>query len=184
MAELLRLLLDVLKALCPVQRVRPWERGVWFVWERHWRTVGPGIWPVIPGLMEIWPVSIVPKPHRLGLQPVTLRDTRSLNFSATVTVCVDDPLKALCNVDHWEVSTLDLVAALLAEHLADVDPERFDPARGKRDRLLAELAEEADAETRRFGVRVQAIRFDGFTVGAETLRVLWEPAAHPPHAGV
>lgn len=180
MAELLRLLLDLLERLAPAAKVNPWEVGVVSIWGRYWRTVRPGIYPVIPWLVDVHCVSIVPAIHGTPLQTITLRDGRALTFSATVTVQVDDAARAWNTVDRYAESTMELVSALLAEHLADVDPDRFDPARGKRDRLLAELASEADAETQRFGVRVRAIRFGNFAVGVRTLRLLTEPAALPP----
>lgn len=178
MAELLRLLLDLMERLAPAAKVSQWEAGVVAVWGRYWRTVGPGIYPLVPWVVDIHHVSLVPSIHGTALQTVTLRDRRALTFSATVTIQVDDPAKAWNAVERYSEATMELVSALLAEHLADVDPDRFDPARGKRDRLLAELAAEADAETQKFGVRVRAIRFGNFAVGVRTLRLLTEPAAH------
>jgi regulator of protease activity HflC (stomatin/prohibitin superfamily) len=178
MAELLRLLAELLERLAPVVKVSAWEAGVVAVWGRYWRTVGPGIYPVIPWLVDIHHVSMVPSIHGTALQTITLRDRRALTFSATVTIQVDDAAMAWNTVERYSETTMELVSALLAEHLADVDPDRFDPARGKRDRLLAELAQEADAETQKFGVRVLAIRFGNFAVGVRTLRLLTEPAVH------
>lgn len=179
MAELLRLILDTLAHLSPLQLVEPWQRAVWLVAGRHWRTVGPGIYPLIPYLMEVRPIDVVPAIYTTPLQTVTLRDKRTLTYSATFTVRVEDPAAAVCRVDYWPETTLELVSGLLAERLADVDPDRFDPARGKRDRLLEELRAEADAATALFGVRVQAIRFTNFALGIRALRLLTEPATLP-----
>ena len=180
MVELLQLLIQLAERLFPFRKIEQWETGVVSVLGRYWRTVGPLTYPVIPYLVDIHPVSVVPAIHGTPLQTITLRDGRALTFSATVTVQVDDAAKAWNTVERYAESTMELVSALLAEHLADVDPDRFDPARGKRDRLLAELASEADAETVKFGVRVRAIRFGNFAVGVKTLRLLTEPAALPP----
>ena len=179
MAELLKLVLDLIEKLAPLGKVSTWERGCYFVAGRFQGTVGPGVWPLIPWLCELPTVSMVPSIHGTPLQTVTLRDGRALTFSATVTVQVDDAAKAWNTVERYSETTMELVGALLAEQLADVDPDRFDPARGKRDRLLEELRAEADAATAAFGVRVRAIRFGNFAVGVRTLRLLTEPAALP-----
>ena len=132
-------------------------------------------------VLDLIPVSMVPSIHKTSLQTITLRDNRVLTFSATVRLRVENAARALNDVEHWPDATMELVSAILADHLADVDPVRFDPARGKRDRLLTELAEEADAETRKFGVRVESIHFPNFVLNVRTIRLLSEPAAHPPH---
>lgn len=126
--------------------------------------------------MDLRAVSVVPTIFCTPLQTVTLRDSRALTFSATITVQVEDPALAWNAVDQWHETTVELVSGLLSERLADVEPERFDPARGKRGRLLEELTKAADESTSAFGVRVHTIRFSNFAVGVRTIRLLTEKA--------
>lgn len=176
MAELLHLILEVLKFLWPLRLVDQWERGVWYVCGHYWRTVGPGVFPVLPWFMEVRPVNMVPAIHGTPLQTVTLRNKAQLTYSATVTVQVEDPAKALNEVDQWHETVIELVAGTLAERLAEADPERFDPDRRKRQRLLEELRAELDGEAQKWGVRVRVLRFNNFAIGVRTHRLLVERA--------
>lgn len=176
MGDFLRLLIDAAQFLWPLRLVEQWEVGVCYVFGRYWRTVGPGAYFVIPWFMEVRSVGIVPAIYTTPLQNVTLRDGRALSFSATITVQVEDAAKALNDVDQWPETTVELLCGMLSERMADVEPTRLDPARGKRDRLLEELRTDADDQTQVFGVRVKAIRFSNFTVGIRTYRLVMDKA--------
>jgi regulator of protease activity HflC (stomatin/prohibitin superfamily) len=183
-AELLQLLLHVFGYLWPFRVVRQWEGGVWYVWGRYWRTVGPGVWPVIPYFSDILAVSRAPAIYGTPLQTVTLRDKRQLTFSATITVQVEDAAKALNEVEAWHETVVELAAGRLAERLAEADPDRFEPDRKKRQRLLEELRAELDGEAQKWGLRVLGVRFNNFALGLRTYRLLSEPATirHTPPA--
>jgi len=160
----------------PFRRVEQWEAGLYYVLGRYWRTVGPGCWPLTPYFMDVVPVSMVPSIHGTALQTITLRDGLTLTYSATATVQVENAATATNAVDKWPETTMELIAGLLSERLADVDPKRFDPARNKRDRLLEELREEIDTATKVFGVRVRSLRFNNFALGVRTYRLMSERA--------
>jgi len=166
----------VMQYLWPFRGVRQWQRGCYYVCGRYWRTVGPGEWPVIPYFMNVIAVDVVPSIISTPLQTITLRDKRLAAFSATATLLVEDPRAALNDVDKYEETVAELVASVLAERIADADPERFDPAYGKRDRLLEELRVALDDATRVFGVRVLALRFTNFMTDVRTYRLLAERA--------
>ncbi|HET6576476.1 MAG TPA: SPFH domain-containing protein [Fimbriiglobus sp.] len=182
MSDLIRLLIEIWAAVWPFRLVRSWQQGVWFVCGRYWRTVGPGCWPVVPFFMELRPVEVVPSIWATPLQAITLRDKRALTYSAMVTVRVEDPAAALNLVDEWPESTLELVSGQLSETLAEVDPEGFDdPSYKKRANLMERIREAADAETRKFGVRVEKVRFNNFAVGVRTVRLLIDRATTADH---
>jgi regulator of protease activity HflC (stomatin/prohibitin superfamily) len=174
--DLLRLILDTLQAISPVRPVFAWERGVYLVCGRYWRTVGPGLWPVVPVLVEIRKLVTVPEIYPLPLQSVTLRDRSTLTYSASITVIVTDPHLAYCSVGHWSETVSELAAGVLSEGFADADPERFDPARGKRDRLLAELRKQINEACCDYGLSVTALRLNNFVKGVRTLRLLVDRA--------
>ena len=182
MSDLIRVLIELWTAVWPFRVVRPWQAGVWFVWGRCWKTVGSGVWPIVPFFMELRAVEIVPSIWSTPLQVVTLRDKRTLTYSAMVTVRVENPADALNMVDEWPESTLELVSGQLSETLAEVDPEGFDdPSYKKRANLMERIREAADAETRKFGVRVERVRFNNFAVGVRTFRLLMDRATTAEH---
>lgn len=172
MSELLRILIDIWVFIWPLKIVRAWEQGVWYVCGRYWRTVGPGCHPILPFFMELRPVIVTPGAWGTPLQTITLRDGKALTYSAMATLFVEDAALAMNAVTEWPETSMEVVAGLLSEQLADVDPSRFDAARGKRDRLIEELRKEADDATRKFGVRVQSLRFTNFMLGVRAYRHL------------
>jgi regulator of protease activity HflC (stomatin/prohibitin superfamily) len=185
-AELLRQILDLIRDLSPVRVVQQWQMGLYHVGGRYWRTVGPGVQLVIPYLCEVHKVSVVPAAATTPLQTVTLRDGRTLTFSVTITYAVSDANRAFNHVERYQETVIELASGVVAEVLADADPERFDPARGNRSRLLEEVREELDAECQRFGLAVHRLRLTNFALGVRTIRLLLDRAvlSEGNHLGV
>lgn len=183
MTEVFLKLIDIASSLVPVRYVRQWERGLYLVCGRYWRTVGPGPKLVLPGVCEVVRVPVVPEVYASPLQTVTLRDNSTLTFSASATVVVTDAAKAYLELGHYTETVQELVAAMLAEGLADADPERFDPARGKRDRLLNEQREEINGELARYGLQVVTLRLNNFVRGVRTVRLLLDRAVLTQQGG-
>lgn len=160
--------------LWPFKVVHKWEKGVWYIWGRYVGTVGPGIYPYLPFFMDLRPVSVVKSSWGTTMQTITLRDNRTLTFSAMVTLKVEEPDKALNNVEEWPETTIETVSGLLAEELAAVEPDKFEPQGGKRRNLLKLLVDEANKETLEYGVRVLSIRFNNFAIGLRAYRLLMD----------
>lgn len=176
MLELIRFLLDSAGSLIPFRLVWEWERGLRFFVGKYQRTVGPGIHFVIPGLMEVKKLSVVPEIHTTPLQTITLRDNRTLTYSASFTAEVVDPYLAYNKVGHYEETVVELAGRVISQELADADPTRFDPARGKRDNLIEEIRRELDEASRKYGVSVTALGLNNFVLGVRTIRLLMDRA--------
>lgn len=184
MADFLHLILSVLGRVSPVKIVPQWCSGLYMVAGKHRGTVGPGLKLVVPGLCDVVEISLVPRIEQTPRQSVTLRDGRHLTFTASLTLQVEDPAAAWLTVEKWQETCVELAAGQLAELLAEADPERFDPARGKRGRLLDEFRDELDGLTRAYGVRVRAVRFQDFVIGARPVRLLLDrPTGLAPAGG-
>lgn len=176
MTEVLRLLLDLLQPLWPLRIVWEWQRGLYFVGGRCVGVVGPGLKVVVPYLCDVRPVSVVPEIHQTPLQTVTLRDGSALTYSASLTVVVNDPRAAYTRIGHYAETVVELAARVLSEGLADADPKRFDPARGKRDKLLDELREEINQACGAYGLAITALGLNNFARGVRTVRLLLDRA--------
>jgi regulator of protease activity HflC (stomatin/prohibitin superfamily) len=176
MSEVLLKLLDFAGAICPLRIVRHWEQGVYLFCGKCRGVVGPGLKVVLPGLCEIIRVPVVPEVYPTPLQSVTLRDGSTLTFSASVTVVVKDAAKAYLELGHYTETVQEIAAAILAEGMADADPDRFDPARGKRDRLLGELRDDINSAIEPYGLHASALRLNNFVRGVRTVRLLLDRA--------
>lgn len=178
MSDIIRILIDVVQFLWPFRLVHQWQQGVYYICGRQMWTVGVGCWPVIPFFMDVATVNMVPAVYSTPLQTITVRDGRALTFSATLTVQVVDAGKALNSLDNWPETTVELVSGLLSSGLADAEVVRFDPARGKRDRLLDDLRKEADETMLVYGVTIIGLRLNNFAF-VKTFRLMAESATIP-----
>lgn len=171
MTEAIKLLVDLISPIWPFKIVHQWEHGLYYVFGRYQWTCKPGLKVVVPYFTDVKTVSMVGEIESTPLQTVTLRDGRTLTYSASMRLQVIDANKAYNRIGHWSETTIELAAGIVSECLADAEPERFDPARGKRERLLNEIREEINTESEAYGVRLTTLRLNNLAF-VRTLRLL------------
>jgi regulator of protease activity HflC (stomatin/prohibitin superfamily) len=177
MTEIARFLVELLTTLWPFRQVEQWERGVRFWCNRPVATVEPGIYLVVPYWGDVCAVSTVPAVITTPLCTITLTDGATLSYSLSGEVEVTDPQAALCEIDSHEETSLELLTAIPAEALAEMDASRLAPdARG---RLLAALRTRVNTELRRYGINVRALRFTNFALNLRTYRLLTDRSGLP-----
>jgi regulator of protease activity HflC (stomatin/prohibitin superfamily) len=171
MIELWKFLIEILSTLWPFREVQGFQRGVYVLFNRPWREVGPGIWPVVPYLMDVIPVSVVPAVIGTPLQSVTLRTGTQITFSVSATVRVTDPTRAHFSIDDYTETSRELLAALVAEELSEAAPDRFTSTRKFRN-LLEGIAGRVSEELEGFGILCSAVRFTTYVENPRTFRLL------------
>ena len=170
MGDFLRMVLDSIQFIWPLRIVQEWERGGYYLRGRWWREVGPGLYAVLPWFTEVRCISVVPAIVSTGRQDITLSDGTLLSFTASATVRVVNLNLAVNSVDSYTETTQELVSAVLADKLAEVDASRFTPE--KRSRLLADLRRWVAPEAATFGVEITQLRFTTFVTNARTFRLM------------
>ena len=175
MGEFVRLLIEIATLLWPFRIVSHWQQGCYYVCGRFWKCVGPGLYPVLPWFCEVIEVSMVPAIVGTGRQDLTLKDGRTLSFSATAWAQVTDAEKAVNGVDDYRETTQELLTSVLADKLVSVDVERLETE--KRGRLLSDLQSWAAKEAEPFGIDISKVRFTSFILGARTYRVVTDQSA-------
>lgn len=178
MSEFLRLLVDWIQFLWPLRRVELYQRGLYTVCGRWQWEIGPGVWPILPWFVEVKAESTAEGILSTPRLDLTLKDGSMLTCAASATVRIVDLATALNKVDAYMETTAELVTAVLAEKLAEVDAERLAPE--KRGRLLSDLKKWVQAEAASYGVEVSKLRFTTFVLNPRTYRLLGEtsPIAH------
>ena len=176
MPELLRLIIDLLTPLWPLRIVWEWQRGLYYIAGRCMGEVGPGVKAVVPYICDVKCVSIVPEIYTTPLQTITLRDKSNLTYSASLTVVVKNPRAAYNLIGHYEETIVELAARILSDGLADADPERFDPARGKRERVIDELRQEINKAASLYGLEITGLGMNNFARNVRTIRLLLDRA--------
>lgn len=170
MTEFLRLLLDAVAYIWPLRMVKQWQRGGYYWFGRYRREVGPGVWPVVPWFGEVHEVDVCEAIVGTSRQDITMKDGTLLSFAASATVRVVNVRLALNAVDQFRETAQEAVAAVLAERLAQVDPERLEPDR--RGRLFTTLRDAVADELAPYGIEVTKLRFTSFIVNARAHRLI------------
>lgn len=170
MSDFLQLLGQWAEFLWPFRRVQIYERGLYTVCGRWQREVGPGTWLVLPWFCEVDPVAMSKGIIGTPRIDVTLQDGRLLSAQASAVVKVVDPRKAVNNVDHFMESAQELLHAVIADKLSDVEAKRIEPD-GRR-RLCSDLRRWVNEEAAEFGVEFDKLRFTTFVINPKPYRVL------------
>ncbi len=171
MNVLWQFLVDILTEIWPLRHVAGWETGIRTWMNRPRKEKRPGIYFVLPILGDILPITTVAYVTVGSRQDITLKDGTPLNFAASAWVQVTNATNARFNVDDYEESTTEIMEAVLAERLAEVDIDRFETV-AKRRNFLKELTALANGHTQDFGVTVHRVWFSNFSLKLKTLRAL------------
>lgn len=165
-----RFIVEILAYVWPFRMVKEWQRGGYYVLGRWRKEIGPGVWPVVPWFCEVHEVDVCEAIVGTPRQDVTMKDGTMLSFTASATVRVVDVKLALNAVDQYRETAQEAVAAVLAEKLAKVEPDRLDPE--KRGRLFADLKTWVADEVAPYGVEVTKLRFTSLIVNAKAHRLI------------
>ena len=91
-----------LEKLIPWVIIRPYERGVLFLFGRWVYRVGPGMWPRMPwpftDLLDVVADSVMERPVEIESQSVTTKDGKAVCISTNLTYEVVDFKRFFCEV--------------------------------------------------------------------------------------
>jgi hypothetical protein len=171
MSDFIRLIVDCFAYIWPFRIVWADEVGGFFVCGRWRKSVGPGLYPVIPFFMEIKALSISKGIVTTPRLDIPLSDGNRLSFSASATAQVVDIKLALLAMDDYRETTVEMLSGVLADKLMEVDAERI-TKHEKRGRLFADLRRWAQEEASEYGLELTRIRFTSLVVDAPVMRLL------------
>ena len=172
--DLLGRVFEFIEFLWPLSKVEQWEGGVYQVFGKMRKCVGPGIWPKFPWFIDVHVTSTAWRPIGTGRHDITTKDGNMLTFEAIALFRVVELKKSMVVIHDDEHGMLNLLTSVLAERLAEGDPERFAPE--KRGRLNTSLQQAVEREAAEFGLEVKWVRFSTFVLNPKTFRLLSESA--------
>jgi len=178
MTDLFRLLGEWLQFIWPLRKVHQWERGLRYRFGRYVCELEPGIYWATPWFGEVRAESVVPGIVQTPRIDITAQDGTMVTLQASATVRVGDLPKAMNEVDAYMETTQELITAVLAEKVAEVDAERLRPE--KRGRLLSDLRRWVHLEAAKCGVEVTNLRFTTFVMNPRPFRLLGDNASVAP----
>lgn len=174
-SDFFRLIGEWLQFIWPMRKVQQWEHGLRYRFGRYRRTVGPGIYWIVPWFTDVLTVSTVPAITQTPRIDITAQDGTMVTLQASATVQVTEPNRAVNHVDQYLETTQELITAVVAEKLAKVDASRLAPE--GRGYLLRDLRMWVDKECADFGVAVSKLRFTTFVVNPRPFRLLGDRAS-------
>lgn len=178
MTDLLHLVAQWAEFLWPFRRVQFFERALYTVCGRWQFDIGPGVWPVVPWFCEVDPVAMSKGIVATPRIDVTLKDGRLLSAQVSAVVKVVDLRRAVNAVDAFMESSQELLHAVVADKLSDVEATRLEPE-GRR-RLVGDLRRWVNEQAAEFGVEFDQLRFTTFVINPRPYRVLSDGAAIAP----
>lgn len=170
-------LIELVKLLWPFRIVAEWEEACYYRFGKYWKTVGKGMYLVLPWFFSLHEVSIQPAIISTGRCDITLADGRELSFDATAWARVADTYKAINTVDDYRETSQEILASVMADKLGEVDPERLKPA--KRGRLFSDLRKWVAEEAAEKGIEISKVRFKSFVFPKRTYRLLIDQGPAP-----
>jgi regulator of protease activity HflC (stomatin/prohibitin superfamily) len=170
MGELARLFLQWIEFLWPLRKVKPFERGLFILLGRWQREVGPGVYPYLAWFMDFYAESMAEGLVGTPRIDLTLKDGSTVTVKASGTVRVMDIRLAVNKVDSYMESAQELLEAVVAEKIAEVEAERLTPE--KRGRLLADLKRWVNQEAATYGIEFTKLRFTTFVFSPRFYRVM------------
>lgn len=170
MTELARFVVELLQTLWPLREVSAWCQGVRFWLNRPVAVLEPGVYWVVPYFGDVREVSVVPAVITTPMCTITLADQATCTYALSATIKVIGPREALCEIDDYLETSQELLTAIPAEVLSEVESAKLAPlARG---RLLGGLRTRLNNELRPAGMEITALRFTNFVIGAKTYRLI------------
>lgn len=172
LAELLGIIKELVQLLWPFEMVHQWEKGNYYIFGRYWKTVGPGVYPVVPWFFFVETVHISRGVVGTGRKDITTKDGGLLSYEATAPIWVRDANVAVNEVDELRETAQELFSSVISERLADVDADRLKPE--SRGRLVSDLLRWANDEAREYGLEFGRIRFTSYVRNLPTHRLLMD----------
>lgn len=169
MGDLLQRFVDFIREFWPLRTVMQWEMANIYRLGRYWKTVGPGIYLVVPFFWELRSDSVIRSTYVTTLQTIDTKDGGTLTFSAAVQLEIADLEAAQLKVHAYDETALEDTSALLADTLMRTSAKSLDPE--NRSDLLRKCRERLQQELGEYGLTIRTLRFNNFVRNMRVYRL-------------
>ena len=149
--------------------LREYERAVVFMLGRFWRTKGPGLILIIPGVQQMVRVDLRTVVLDVPSQDVISRDNVSVKVNAVVYFRVVDPQKAIIQVADFLNATSQLAQTTLRSVLGK---HALDEMLAERERLNADIQQTLDSQTDAWGIKVSNVEIKQVDINETMIRAI------------
>ncbi|MFH1586630.1 MAG: SPFH domain-containing protein [Candidatus Diapherotrites archaeon] len=156
-----------------IKIIMEYERGIVFTLGRYSKILGPGFNIVVPMLQSWRKVDIRIKTVDIPKQEVMTQDNVPVNVNAVVYFRVEDPKKAVLNIQDYIYATAQYAQTALRDIIGG---SSLDAVLTKREELATEIKILVDKETDPWGIDVTAIKMQDVELPQDMKRVMAKQA--------
>ena len=160
-------------AAMSIKIVREYERAVIFRLGRLLGAKGPGIFFIIPGIDNLVRVDLRVVAVDVPVQRIITRDNVTVEVDAVVYYRVQDPIKAVINVENYHYAVLMLAQTTLRDIVGQVE---LDDLLTRREELNKKLQRILDELTDPWGIKVTAVTLKEVRLPESMLRAMAKQA--------
>ena len=152
-----------------IKIINEYERAVILFLGRFYETKDPGVRVVIPGIQQMFRVSLRTVVLDVPPQDVITRDNISVKVNAVVFYRVMDAKAAILNVENFNYATSQLAQTTLRSVLGQVE---LDDLLANRDKINQEIQRILDTHTEAWGVKVGNVEVKNVDLPVEMQRAI------------
>ncbi len=148
------LILVILYLLVSVRIIFEYERGVLFFLGNYRGLIRPGLVLILPFIETLIKVSTRIQVADVPPQEIISKDNVPLNINAVAYYKVNDPERAILNVENYRVATFQIAQTTLRNIVGQFE---MDEILMKRDEINAKLRKIIDEDTDSWGIEVPIV---------------------------
>jgi regulator of protease activity HflC (stomatin/prohibitin superfamily) len=137
-----------------IRILREYERAVVFLLGKYWNVKGPGLFFLVPVVMQMVRVELRTVVMDVPSQDVITKDNVSVKVNAVVYFRVVDPKNAVIQVEDYFAATSQLAQTTLRSVLGK---HELDEMLAERDKLNTDIQTILDAQTDIWGIKVSSV---------------------------
>lgn len=131
--------------------IRPIEKGIVERFGKYNRTITQGLTWVVPFIDRVYRVNVAETQVDLMKQSVITKDNLNLSIDGVVYYKVNDPLKAVYNVNNYTWAIASLAQTTLRSIVGEMN---FVVVNAQRQTINARIEQELDSQTESWGIDI------------------------------
>jgi regulator of protease activity HflC (stomatin/prohibitin superfamily) len=167
------LFLDAIVLMAAVKILRQYERAVVFTLGRFEKVKGPGLVLLIPFIQEMVRVDLRIQVIEIPTQDVISRDNVSMKVDAVLYFKVEDPERAIIQVQDYLPATNMLAQTTLRAVLGQ---HELDEMLAERKKLSVDVQSILDAQTETWGIKVSNVEIPTVELTENMVRAIAKQA--------
>ena len=159
--------------LASLRQINQYERGVKFTMGKHSGTAEPGWRIVIPVFQSMTKVDLRLKAIDVPAQDAITKDNISAKINAVIYYKVEDPVKAILEVEHVHWAVLQLAQTTMRNVIGEIT---LDELLSQRQQISLRIEELVEKATSSWGIQVTGVELKDINLPESMIRTIAKQA--------